>query len=85
MLEKEQVLLWIIEHGEKLKAGDEYQLRQLLPIILYYMNDIVRNQLNARRVAYIVAQIRVPKLRIRAYPGKFRKLKKMEISCKSQK
>ena len=27
MLEKEQVLQWIIELGEKLKSGDEYQLR----------------------------------------------------------
>ena len=57
MLDKENVLVWIIEHGEKLKSGDEYQLRQLLPIILYYMHDIVRNQLNARRAAYIAAQM----------------------------
>ena len=57
MLEKESIIIWIIEHGEKLKSGDEFQLRQLLPIILYYMNDIVRNQLNARRAAYIVAQM----------------------------
>lgn len=53
MLEKESVLQWMIDLGEKLRSGDEFQLRQLLPVILAYMPDFVRNQLNARRIAFI--------------------------------
>ena len=53
MLEKESVLQWMIDLGERLRSGDEFQLRQILPVILAYMPDFVRNQLNARRVAFI--------------------------------
>ena len=57
MLDKEEIISWILKHGEKLRSGDEFQLRQLLPIFMFYLNDIVRNNLNSRRLAYICAQM----------------------------
>ena len=57
MLDKDDVIGWILGLGEKLRAGDEFQLRTLLPFFLYYLNDIVRSNYNSRRLAYIVAQM----------------------------
>ena len=51
------VISWILKVGERLRAGDEYQLRQLVPLFQVYLSDIMRNNLNSRRLAYIVAQM----------------------------
>ena len=57
MLDKEDIIGWILKIGERLRAGDEYQLRQILPFFQVYLSDIMRNNLNSRRLAYIVAQM----------------------------
>ena len=57
MLDKEDIISWILKVGERLRAGDEYQLRQLVPLFQVYLSDIMRNNLNSRRLAYIVAQM----------------------------
>ena len=57
MLDKEEIISWILKNGERLRSGDEFQLRHLLPLFMFYLDDIVRNNLNSRRLAYIVAQM----------------------------